>query len=102
MIDNPEIEIPEDIKLAADACYLESEQLDSYGIVKVIGRFILAERERCADVADYFARSAAYAEWSEDARGSAYYSCSDVATAIRSPTDIKPMQSVVDDDALPF
>lgn len=38
--------IPEDVMQAAEACYAECEQMDSYGIVETIARAILAERER--------------------------------------------------------
>jgi hypothetical protein len=37
-------EIPDDIKATAEACYLECEQMDSYGIIKTIGKYLAAER----------------------------------------------------------
>ncbi len=40
-----DVSIPEDLKRAAKACYLECEQMDSDGIVETIGKFLMAERQ---------------------------------------------------------
>lgn len=44
--------IPADVMEAAEACYLECEQMDSYGIIETIARAIMAERERLASMPD--------------------------------------------------
>lgn len=95
-------EIPADIQLEAEACYLRSEQMDSYGIVKTIAEYLMAERERCALVADFYAQSSVHSDWSDDARGAAYYACSDVANAIRNPASPLPNPSADTGDDLPF
>ncbi|NKK06714.1 hypothetical protein GFL93_12670 [Rhizobium leguminosarum bv. viciae] len=41
-------DLPDDVRAAAEACYVESEQLDSYGIIATIGKLILDER-RCRE-----------------------------------------------------
>lgn len=52
-------EYPEDIRAAAHACYLECEQMDTDGVVDTISKFLAAERNRCAEVADMHARQCA-------------------------------------------
>lgn len=62
---------------------------------------ILAERERCAKVADYYGEASVYSEGTDDARGAAYYTCGDVSREIRHP---KPAPEKAPDygDDLPF
>lgn len=43
---------PIDITASAEACYAECEQMDSYGIVATISRYLSEERERCAGLAE--------------------------------------------------
>ena len=46
-------DLPEDVRAMAEACYIESEQLDSYGIIATIGKFIMASPDRATDVWNY-------------------------------------------------
>ena len=83
--------IPEDVMKAAGRCFMdiaerapcEDEDGEACwsGAVGVddIARAILAERERCAKIADALRAAPRYTEW-------AYLTgCADVARAIRSP-----------------
>ncbi|MDX0449132.1 hypothetical protein GOC61_17350 [Sinorhizobium medicae] len=67
-----------------------------------IAKAILAERERCASVADYFSQACVCSEWTEEARGAGYYACADVATSIRNPSPPKQPSPPTSDDDLPF
>lgn len=105
--------IPEDIMKAAEEaldnllCNCAESCGGTAGVRKAsideIAKAINAERERCAEVAEYFAQACVCADWPDDARGASYYACGDVASAIRNPTDQKatPAPSF-DDDDLPF
>lgn len=65
---------------------------------------MLAERERCAVVADWYSQASVHAEWTDEARGAGYYACADVARDIRFPKPVKePSPQAFDaDDDLPF
>lgn len=63
---------------------------------------ILAERERSALVADFHGEMSVNSEWSDDARGAAYYVCADVANAIRNPNFPLPNPSADLGKDLPF
>ncbi|PWE56734.1 hypothetical protein DEM27_10245 [Metarhizobium album] len=42
------MQVSDEVVAAAEACYAESEQLDTYGIVATISKFLLAERQKIA------------------------------------------------------
>lgn len=90
--------IPDDISTSAKACYLECEQMDTDGIIETISKFILAERERCATVAEYAAQCCLAGETD----GSGYYACEGVARDIRTPVNPAPQPVPTDFDDLPF
>jgi hypothetical protein len=95
--------IPENIMAAATAVEDEimAADLRDLDTQLIIAKAILAERERCAAIADHFSQSSLFSEWPDAARGAAYYACGDIAEAIRNPRP--PVQSSpVDDDSLPF
>ncbi|KNY13114.1 hypothetical protein AKG11_31075 [Shinella sp. SUS2] len=71
-------------------------------IAKAIHDAVMAERERCAGLAEYFAQACVCADWPDDARGASYYACGDVASAIRNDTPPKQPSLPTSDDDLPF
>ncbi|MDX0541654.1 hypothetical protein GOC59_18900 [Sinorhizobium medicae] len=95
--------IPEDIMRSAESALNEAVteplKVDAY---VVIAKAILAERERCASVADYFSQACVCSEWTEEARGGGYYACADVASSIRNPSPPKQPSPPISDDDLPF
>lgn len=105
-------EIPTDILVAAEKaldnllcnCRESCGGTDGLRAASIhdIGEAILAERERCAAVADYFSNAYVNADWTDAARGAAYYACADVATVIRNPIPIPEPSPRADDDDLPF
>ena len=93
--------VPEDIRDLADRLTCVSglaARADD------IARAILAERERCAVVAEWYSQASVHAEWTDEARGAGYYACADVARDIRFPKPVKePSPQAFDaDDDLPF
>lgn len=105
-------EIPEDIMAAAEDaldnmlcnCIEASGSAAAFrkDSITDIAKAIMAERERCALVADFYAQSSVHSDWSDDARGAAYYACGDVANAIRNPASPLPNPSADTGDDLPF
>lgn len=104
-------EIPDDIRKAAydlgaairhHIATSEAELIEHDATIDdMIAMTILAERERCAMVADDYSRGSLYADWPDDARSAGYYACGDVAEAIRNPKEPTQKSSINDDD-LPF
>src|SRR5688572_15932024 len=47
-----ELEWPMDIVQAAAACYTKCQKMDGLGITRAIADALMAERERCAKIAD--------------------------------------------------
>ncbi|SFG56783.1 hypothetical protein [Ensifer sp. OV372] len=70
--------------------------------IECVEKAILAERERCAQIADHFSQSSLFADWPDAARGAGYYACGDIASAIRNPSPPQQPASLTSDDDLPF
>ncbi len=69
----------------------------------IIAKAIMAERNRCADLAKHYALACINAGYSEEASGAGYYACSQVEGEIRNPEKYEAESSVdIDEDDLPF
>lgn len=92
--------IPEDILAAATAVEDEimSTPLDNVDTQIIIAKAILAERERCASIAGYYAQACLETE----SDGSGYYACSGLIDEIRNPKPPQPPVPAIDDNDLPF
>lgn len=105
----PETAIPEDIRKKAEA--VTKMMPTAFGwrkitdeVAKAIHDAVVAERERCAGVADWYSQASVHVEWTDEARSAGYYACADVARDIRIPQPInEPSPQAIDaDDDLPF
>lgn len=72
---------------------------DHFAAVQAACDAIIVERNRCAELADYYAQAGIV----EDPSGAAYYACGALAGEIRTPVIREAKPSVtIDDDELPF
>jgi len=67
-------------------------------LAEMFSKAILAERDRCALIAGYYAQACLETE----SDGSGYYACSALVDEIRNPKPPKPPMPAIDDDYLPF
>lgn len=95
--------IPEDVlKAAHETMQAINSASGPNGQLEAIAAAIIAERERCASIAEYFSQACVCSEWSDDARGAGYYACADVAAGIRNQSPPKQPSPPINDDDLPF
>jgi len=98
--------IPEDVMKAVQSAWEQAwgktGSTNAESIRDAIAIGIIAERERCASVADYFSQACVCSEWTEEARGGGYYACADVAASIRNPSPPKQPSPPTSDGDLPF
>ncbi|WP_320196252.1 hypothetical protein RMR10_004505 [Agrobacterium rosae] len=106
------ISIPEDVRRTAAKTVFDLENRIHSGefqdphsttfsqtLVGAFEKAIVSERERCAELADYYAKAGIV----EDPSGAAYYVCGALAGEIRNPVIRQAKPSVaIDDDDLPF
>jgi hypothetical protein len=91
--------IPEDIMKAAEAVTKTMPQAFGWRKITIeVAKALLAERERCALIAGYYAQACLETE----SDGSGYYACSALVDEIRNPKPPKPPMPAIDDDYLPF
>ena len=100
--------IPEDIFQTACGIVMEAKSLKSMlkhrdvvdAIATAIHDAVMAERERCAEIAEDTGRS--YCSYSEHSDGAGYYACGEAAAAIRNDKPPKQPSLPSNDDDLPF
>ncbi len=96
---------PQDILDAASAVEDEIMEADITDLDTqyIIAKAIMAERNRCAELAKYYALACINAGYSEEASGAGYYACSQLEDEIRTPANREANPAVeIDADDLPF
>jgi len=99
--------IPNEIIEAAEECVIHLPEIAGptrvilRGLIsKAIHEAVMAERERCAGIAEDTGRS--YCSYSEHSDGAGYYACGEAAAAIRNNSPPKQSSLPINDDDLPF
>jgi hypothetical protein len=98
-------EISPDIMQKAEEAYTASLHDSMAGkpdYLNHIAGAILAERERCANIAEHYSQMSVHADWPDDARGAAYYACADIARDIRFIPIPKPAAESAPGDDIPW
>lgn len=92
-------EYPADVRfLAHKVISAHSRQYMS----EIVCDAIIAERQRCAAVADWFSDTSMNSNWTEDACSAGYYACREVAEEIRNPKPAPPPSQFIADGDVPF
>jgi hypothetical protein len=95
-------QIPEDVMKAVQSAWekawSKTGSTNAESIREAIAIAILAERERCASIAGYYAQACLETE----SDGSGYYACNSLFDEIRNPTPPKPPMPAINDNDLPF
>jgi hypothetical protein len=97
--------IPEDVMQKAEEAYhlaLHDSMAGKADYLRHVAGAILAERERCANIAEHYSQMSVHADWPDDARGAAYYACADIATDIRQTPNPKPVATSAPGDDIPW
>jgi hypothetical protein len=94
--------IPEDLFQIACSIIMEAKSLKSMlkhrDVVDAFAAALVAERDRCAAIAGYYAQACLETE----SDGSGYYACSALMDEIRNPNSTKQPSRPIHDEDLPF